>query len=42
MEVKRIQDNYIENLTVSIDEQRAIGTTLRDALTEQHEQIERL
>jgi hypothetical protein len=34
-EVQRIQDSYLANLSTSIDEQRAIGQTLNQALTQQ-------
>ena len=41
-EVARIQDAYLEKLGKSVDEQRAIGGTLHEALTEQAAQVDRL
>eukprot|EP00624_Nannochloropsis_granulata_P000777 evm.model.NODE_13262_length_16184_cov_20.672207.1 len=40
--VAHIQDAYLEKLGKSVDEQRAIGGTLHEALTEQAAQINRL
>lgn len=41
-EVRRMQDDYLENLGQVVDQQLAIGATLQGALTEQTEQIDRL
>jgi hypothetical protein len=41
-EVRRMQDDYLENLSQAVDQQLAIGATLQGALAEQTEQIERL
>lgn len=40
--VAHIQDTYLEKLSKSVDEQRAIGGTLHEALSEQAAQINRL
>ena len=41
-EVARIQDEYLDRLGQTVDEQRAIGGTLHEALTEQNVQVDRL
>lgn len=39
LEVKRVQDSHLSQLSGLIDEQRRIGTTLKSALVEQTMQI---
>ena len=41
-EVRRMQDDHLESLSQAVDQQLQIGATLRGALAEQTEQIERL
>ncbi|TFJ82291.1 hypothetical protein NSK_006411 [Nannochloropsis salina CCMP1776] len=41
-EVARMQDDYLESLGKSLDEQRGIGGTLHEALREQRVQVDRL